>query len=170
MKRCLTLKTAAIVAAALFLVGVGAAGALALSGGGGSSSAPPSQAQADAASPDFDSAFGGDAAPPAGEAGARGALNRDVLETATAKLLGITAKDVRAGLQQGKSLAQLAAEHNVTRDALESAIKTAEKTYLDKNVKDALVTQQYADQTLQQVSARIDAIVDQTARARTPAP
>ena len=170
MKRYLTLKSAAIALVALFLVGVGAAGALVLSGGGGSSSSSSPQAAADSASPDFDSAFSsGDQPASTQQMAARGALNRDVLETATAKLLGITGKDVRAGLQQGKSLAQLAAEHNVSRDALESAVKAAEKAYLDKSVRDGLVTQQYADQTLQAVSTRIDAIVDQTARARTPA-
>jgi hypothetical protein len=173
VKRYLTLKSAAVALAAALLIGIGAAGAMVLDSGG--SSAPPAaNASGATTAPDFDGAFSGDqpASPQPAQGRqmtSRGQVNRDVIETAASKLFGITPKDVRAALQQGKSLAQLAADHGISRDALKTAIQDGEKTYLDRSVQAGLVTQVYADQTLQAVTARLDALIDQAATARRPA-
>jgi hypothetical protein len=169
VKRYLSFKYAAFALAAALLVGAGAAAAMVFEGGG-PPAAPPGPSDA-SSGPNFDAAFAGAGSPDAVTAPAmtgRSQINREVLEGAVAKLAGMSPKDVRAALQQGKSLAQVAADHGISRDGLKAAIASAEKVYLDRSVQSGLLTQAYADQALQALSARLDQIIDASTSARRP--
>jgi predicted DNA-binding protein (UPF0251 family) len=74
------------------------------------------------------------------------------LDTAAATL-GMTREDLIKELQAGKSLGQIADEHNVSRDTLKAAIIKALKDAVDKAVQEGRITQQQADT----IKARIDA-------------
>ena len=171
-KSYITWKAAGIAAAAALLVGAGAAGAVILTGGSSSASQPAASAGPDG--PGYDSAFGSAGAsssqPQAGSgAVARPQLDRNLIEGVAAKAIGISGKDVRTQLQQGKSLAQVASDHNISRDVLKTALANGEKAYLANSVKNGTLTQQYADQTMTAFTARLDQLIDQSANARRPA-
>jgi hypothetical protein len=78
-------------------------------------------------------------------------------------LLGMTAEEIVAERQAGKSLAQIAEGEGVKRADLIKAILDSRKAGLDQAVKDGRITQAQADQMIEQMTARVDAMVDETA-------
>ncbi len=168
-KSYVTWKAAGIAAVAALLVGAGAAGATMLTGGSSSTSQQAASAGPDG--PGYDSAFGSAGASSSQAQAGSGAvtrpqLDRNLIEGIAAKAIGISGKDVRTQLQQGKSLAQVASDHGVAGDVLKTALGKGEKAYLDNSVKNGTLTQQYADQTLTAFTARLDQLIDQSANAR----
>jgi predicted DNA-binding protein (UPF0251 family) len=80
----------------------------------------------------------------------------------TADLSHIDLPTLRSELSQGKSLAQVADEHGVSRDTLKNAILDAEKSALSAQVAKGNITQAAADEAQQRFSDRVDALIDST--------
>ncbi|MBI3977208.1 MAG: hypothetical protein HY331_03390 [Chloroflexi bacterium] len=78
------------------------------------------------------------------------ALGRDV-HNAIAQKLGMTADQLHQELRSGKTLDQIAQEKGVTKQDLGQAAADAAKPKLDEAVKNGRITQQQADQILQQL-------------------
>jgi len=85
----------------------------------------------------------------------------DILST-TANKLGLTTSQLVQELRQGKSLAQVASEHNVSRDDLKSALLQTAQTNANALVQQGVLTQDAANQALQAIEANLDTILDQT--------
>lgn len=79
---------------------------------------------------------------------------------AVAQKLQVTEKDLVKELRGGKSLAQVAQAHNVSRDDLKATMRTAFKGELDTAVKNGKLTQAQADKALAAFDARIDTVID----------
>ena len=78
------------------------------------------------------------------------------------KLLGMTAEQIQAERQSGKSLAQIAQAKGVSRDALVNAMIESHKSVLDARVKAGSLTQAQADTALATMKARITESVNRT--------
>jgi len=87
-------------------------------------------------------AASGGAADPARPDG--GPLHVDRLAVA-AQAIGVSADDLRTALQGGKSIAQVAKDHNVDEQKVIDALVAAETTAIDQAVKDGKLTQAQAD-------------------------
>jgi hypothetical protein len=81
---------------------------------------------------------------------------------AVAQKLGISERELVQELRGGKSLAQVAGEHNVGRDELKATMRAAFKGELDKGVQAGKLTQEGADKALAAFDARIDGLIDRT--------
>jgi hypothetical protein len=79
---------------------------------------------------------------------------------AAAKYLGLTDAQLRAQLQSGKSLADVAKARNKPLAGLKSAIEAAVKSDLDKAVSDKRLTQAQEDRILSDLHGRLDEIVN----------
>lgn len=79
---------------------------------------------------------------------------------AVAQQLGITERELVQEVRGGKSLAQVAGEHNVSRDQLKATMHDAFKGELDKAVTNSKITQAQADKALAQFDAKLDTIID----------
>jgi hypothetical protein len=104
------------------------------------------QAQADALAArvqagDYGALFGG--------RGQRGGVRveglREAVITAAAQQLGITADELQTALRDGQTIAELAAAHNTTEQAVNDAALAAAKRTLDAAVANASITQAQAD-------------------------
>jgi len=80
--------------------------------------------------------------------------------TAVAQLLKTDEKTLVQELRSGKSLAQEATAHNVSRDTLKSTMRTALKTNLDTRVQGGTITQAQEDKALAAFDKRIDTLID----------
>lgn len=96
---------------------------------------------------------------PGGPAGHRGGPEAGRLGAA-AKILGVTPEALRTELQGGKSLTDVAAEKNITKDAMVDGLVTEAETRLADRVKAGDVTQAQADQRKADLRTRITALVD----------
>ncbi len=85
----------------------------------------------------------------------------DILST-TATKLGMTLSQLIAELRQGKTLAQIAGEHSVTRDDLKAALLEAARANAKTLVQEGTLTQDEADQALRAVESNLDALIDAT--------
>jgi len=74
-----------------------------------------------------------------------GPLHIDRLGIA-AQAIGISADDLRTALQGGKSIAQVAKDHNIDEQKVIDALVAAENTAIDQAVKDGKLTQAQADE------------------------
>lgn len=83
---------------------------------------------------------------------------------ATAKVIGITADELRTELQAGKTLTQVAAGHDVSKAKLISGLIAAAKSELAADVTAGRLTQAQADQLSSTLTDRITERVDQTGR------
>lgn len=86
----------------------------------------------------------------------------------TADLSKISVDVVKQELQQGKSFAQIAAEHGSSRDALKSAVIAAHTKALQDRVNSGEITQAQADQIAQNLSERVDQLIDHTGGVHGP--
>lgn len=79
-----------------------------------------------------------------------------------ATLLGMTAQQIQAERQAGKSLAQIAESKNVGVEKLVDTILAAKKTSLQQAVTDGKLTQAQADAMVQNMQAMVKAMVERT--------
>ena len=87
--------------------------------------------------------------------GSRGVSGvRTAMSEAAAQALGTTADELKTQLQSGQTLAQLAAAHNTTEQAVIDAALAAAKTKLDAAVAAGTVTQAQADTAYAELQAR----------------
>jgi len=121
------------------------------------------QAQADkVASTLAESGLGG----PGGPGGhGRGGF---VSPEAAAKVIGITADQLRTAQQSGQTLAQIAAAHGVAKADLIKGLVAAAKTQLAADVKAGRLTQAQADQVTSGLTDRITEHVDRAGRGFGP--
>lgn len=85
---------------------------------------------------------------------------------AVAQELKITEKELVAELRGGKSLAQVAQGHNVSRDDLKTTMHSAFKSELDGRVQANKITQAQADKALTAFDARIDQLIDRVGHGK----
>lgn len=88
--------------------------------------------------------------------------------TVAAKAIGISEADLRTALQGGQTIAQVAATHNVTADAVAAAIKADLQTRLAAQVTAGTITQAQADERLAGADARITAELNEVGHAGGP--
>jgi hypothetical protein len=94
--------------------------------------------------------------------GRRGGFGRiGVALDEAAKALGIDLDELRTELQDGKTLAQIAADHDVDIQKVIDALKAAAKTKLDAAVADGRITQEQADTRLSEMTDRLTDLVNQ---------
>ena len=96
--------------------------------------------------------------------GPRAAIASD----AVAKVLGLTADELRTELQSGKSLADVAKAKGVDVDKVKAAITADVKAHLDEEVASGEHTQAEADAKLAELTARLDDIVNRVKPAGMP--
>ncbi len=101
----------------------------------------------------------------AGQAVRRG-IGSVVNEAATT--IGIDQQSLSGELMQGKSIAQVAAEHNISRDTLKQGILSVEKANLQQAVGQGKLTQTQADTLLQGLTNNIDRLIDATHQPKQP--
>jgi len=77
-----------------------------------------------------------------------------------AEALGMTEQDLRTELQGGKTLAQVAQEKGVDTQKLVDAMLSQAKTDLAQQVANGRITQSQADQTLQELTTRIQTLIN----------
>ncbi|MDQ1634552.1 MAG: hypothetical protein QOJ32_1361 [Frankiaceae bacterium] len=94
-----------------------------------------------------------------GPGGHRGGREVGRLDAA-AKILGVGPEALRTELQGGKSLADVATEKNISKDALINGLVTQAETRLADRVKSGDITQAQADQRKADLRTRITTLVD----------
>lgn len=77
-----------------------------------------------------------------------------------AGFLGVEASVVRDGLENGQSLAQIAEANGKTRDELKSFLLSSITDKVNQAVADGKITQERADEKLENFSARLDDLID----------
>jgi hypothetical protein len=88
-------------------------------------------------------------------------IRREIGQSA-ASAIGITFDDLKAEIMAGKSIAGVAAEHNVSLDTVKTAILADAKSKLDQAVANGRIKQQRADKALQTLTDNIDKILNRT--------
>jgi hypothetical protein len=99
-------------------------------------------------------AFAAGGSPAAAKAGRGGVIQ------AVTSYLGLTAQQVRADLQAGQTLAQIATAQHKTVSGLEQAITSAVKTGLDKAVTAGKITSAQELALLSRLQSRLDTLVN----------
>ncbi|WP_052088223.1 SHOCT domain-containing protein [Paenibacillus wynnii] len=84
-----------------------------------------------------------------------------------AKLLGLTAEELKTALTSGKSLATLAGEKNVSVQAITDLIKTQLVTELDKQLAAKTITQAQYDELKAKLTTRVSEFVNNTFTGRS---
>lgn len=95
-------------------------------------------------------------------------VRRDTIQAVATKL-GITPQALVSEVRAGKSLAQVAQAHNVTRDELKATMRAALKADLDKAVAAGKLTQAREDEMLAKFDQRVDKLIDHQGGSRRPA-
>jgi hypothetical protein len=85
---------------------------------------------------------------------------------AVAQELKITEKELVTEVRGGKSLAQVAQAHNVSRDDLKATMRTAFKGQLDQAVQNGKLTADQETKALAAFDARIDQLIDRVGKAK----
>ncbi len=85
---------------------------------------------------------------------------RKVELQAVATKVGLSEQDLVKELRGGKSLAQVAQAHNVSRGDLKATMRTALKTTLDQAVQAGKLTQPQEDKALAAFDTRADKVID----------
>lgn len=78
------------------------------------------------------------------------------------QLLGMTADEIRAERQAGKSLVEIAAAKNVSKETLVTTILNAHRADLDQLVAEGKLTQAQADTMYQRMQTMVPVMVEQT--------
>ena len=71
----------------------------------------------------------------------------------------MTASELQSELRSGKSLNDIATEHNIDPQVLKTAILTGSQTALDAAVQNGAITQDQADTAYNMLSQRIDGLM-----------
>lgn len=77
-----------------------------------------------------------------------------------ATAIGVQPSDLAQELRSGKSIADVAAERNVSVDAVKSQITSDAQAALNQAVQDGKITQPRADELLQKLTAKLDDILN----------
>jgi hypothetical protein len=85
------------------------------------------------------------------------------INEAVTELLGMTREQVQEQRREGKSLVQIAADKNVTEEALIDAIMAGKQEAVQKLVADGTITQAQADQRLAQMRERVQIAISRIA-------
>jgi hypothetical protein len=80
--------------------------------------------------------------------------------TAAAQALGMTVDELETALEEGKSLADVAAEKGVDAQRVTDALVNAANTRIDERLADGSLTQQQADELKAEISDWVGAAVD----------
>jgi hypothetical protein len=97
------------------------------------------------------------------------AVRRGIAKSA-ADAIGIAPKDLASELKSGKSIADVASEHNVSLDTVKSKIMDNAKTALDKARENGRIDQAKEDAALQKLRDNLDTILNRTrGQAQPPA-
>jgi len=86
-------------------------------------------------------------------------LRRGIVRSA-ASAIGVEPNSLATELRDGKSIADVAAEHNVSLDTVKSHLTSDAKAALDKAVANGRLTQARADELLAKLSVRLDDILN----------
>ena len=89
----------------------------------------------------------------------RVALRREIVKSA-ASAIGIDAKALVTELRAGKSIADVAGEHNVSLDTVKTQITNDVKAKLDQRVANGKLTQAKEDAALQKLADNLDSILN----------
>ena len=89
----------------------------------------------------------------------RVALRREVVKSA-AGAIGIDAKALVTELRDGKSIADVAAEHNVSLDTVKTQITNDVKSKLDQRVANGKLTPAKENAALQKLAETLDTILN----------
>ena len=87
-----------------------------------------------------------------GQMDGRGGMRGSSLVDATAEVTGLTVEDVIAALQEGQTFAQIAEEAGMAPQAIVDAFLTDREAALDDAVADGRLTQEQADQMLEEMA------------------
>ena len=87
---------------------------------------------------------------------------------AAASYLGLSDAELQSDLQSGKTLAHIAQAQNKAVDGLKQALLTDAKTHLDEAVTDGKITAAQEQQMLNDLSSRLDDIVNGTLPPKPP--
>lgn len=93
-------------------------------------------------------------------------LERVEAGKALAGFLGLQPKNLKAQLQQGKSLAQIAQAQGKTVDQLKAYINAQAKTQLDAAVAAGKLAQDRENQALQKLNSNLDTLVNRVPKAK----
>ncbi|HYM14620.1 MAG TPA: hypothetical protein VEZ14_03610 [Dehalococcoidia bacterium] len=85
---------------------------------------------------------------------------RAEIVASSAKAIGVTPQDLRGELKSGKSIADVAAEHQVSLDAVKAQITSDLKAKLDRAVQAKKIDQTREDALLKKLDARPDTILN----------
>lgn len=88
-------------------------------------------------------------------------VRRDMIQAVSTKL-GVTPQDLMTEMRSGKSLAQVAQAHNVSRDDLKATMTATLKADLDKAVAAGKLTQAKADEVMAKFTQHVDELIDHT--------
>jgi polyhydroxyalkanoate synthesis regulator phasin len=94
---------------------------------------------------------------------ARETIRRQVergIVVSSAKAIGIAPQGLASQLKSGKSIADVASEHNVSLDTVKSQITSDFQAKLDQLVQDGKITQTQADSAMQKLQANLDKILN----------
>lgn len=97
----------------------------------------------------------------------RGGLGRGGLDVA-ARAIGISEEALHTALGQGRTLARVAADEGVSKDALVAALVKAAQARLDAAVTDGRLTKARADERRAGLEERITELVDRAGLGRGP--
>ena len=88
----------------------------------------------------------------------------DDLHATAATALGITPETLMQEMRAGKTLAQVASDHGVSRDSLKATLTSAAQTAIQKALTAGQITQAQADELKSGLGARIDQMLDATGK------
>lgn len=120
------------------------------------------QAQADKVASRLDSELPGRGHGPGGMN--HGRFGGGVVAEEVAKAVGITVEELRAGMREGKTLAQLAEAEGVSKAELVKRLVAAATARLDQAVKEGDLTKEQADARKATLQERITAMVDRAGK------
>ena len=95
--------------------------------------------------------------------------NRDQLLTDAASVLGMDVNDLKAQLQQGKSIADVAQSKGMTLDQLKAGLTDKVKARLATDVSSGKITQQQSDNIMARITAGLDNLLNRVAQGATTA-
>jgi 3-hydroxyacyl-CoA dehydrogenase len=93
----------------------------------------------------------------------RGVLRHKLLQAAikvSAETIGISPGELKTELQAGKSIAEVAAEHNVSVDDVKQALIDAATAKINDAVAKGRITQERADNLIERLPALVDRVVN----------
>jgi polyhydroxyalkanoate synthesis regulator phasin len=119
------------------------------------------QAQADAVTKALQDALPKFEQGPGRRGGPFGRFGAGLALDAAAKVLGITADELRTELQSGKTIAEIAKAHGIDVQKVIDGLAADAKTKLDAAVKAGKLTQEQADARLKKMTDRLTKLVNQ---------